>query len=82
LQIYIPFISEIYKSRLKALKPGEKPNFVLMITERLQLLPALPPAAALVALVGRDLMVLVLGPAYRQIREALARRRRRSASGC
>lgn len=47
-----------------------------MLTQRLQRLPALLPFGALLLLAGRDIIVLVLGPAYRSAVEAYTRRQR------
>ena len=48
-----------------------------MATERLQHLPALLPFGALLLMTGRDILVLVLGPAYRHLADMYARRKRR-----
>jgi hypothetical protein len=47
-----------------------------MLTQRLQRLPAILPFGALLLLAGRDIIVLVLGPAYRGAVEAYRRRQR------
>jgi hypothetical protein len=75
--MYVPFITELYRSYAKKLKPGELPSFLLMATQRVQLLPALLPFGALLLMFGRDILVLVLGPAYTHAAEMYARRQRR-----
>jgi hypothetical protein len=67
----------MYSSRKALLQPGEKPSFVLMLTERLQQLPALLPFGALLLLTGRDLVVTILGPAVRHASDVYQRRKRR-----
>ncbi len=75
-QIYVPFITEIYRNNAKLLQPGDRPSFLLMLTQRLQRLPAILPFGALLLLAGRDVIVLVLGPAYHSAVEAYKRRQR------
>ena len=73
----MPFITEIYLSSAKSLQPGQLPSFVLLVSQRLQNLPALLPFGALLLMAGRDILVFVLGPAYHAAVEAYARRQRR-----